>query len=344
MAKIFQRKLPSGKLSAYWYGSWFVGPRRVTRRLSKNRAAAKRMLAAILTDIERGQYLDPRTPGRGMTLAKYVDEIYLPWVKENRSPLTLSTYRDVLRHALEVQILPGKPFGGMRMDRITLAQLEIVKAKLRATRPGSVRQSIVTLRTAWHRAIRWHYVYLNPAAELDLPKPSGGRVRYLELDEIDRVIDKAAGWLKPVLIISFNTGARKTGVLTLKRSDVDKKLNQIHVAGKGGYVYHVPMNGKVRAAVDALIQRADTELLFPPVRSKKNNRSVDYAFGEACRKAGIVDFRWHDMRHTFASQLVIHGVSIDRVSKLMGHKSILMTMKYAHLSPQTLQDAVNVLG
>jgi integrase len=70
---------------------------------------------------------------------------------------------------------------------------------------------------------------------------------------------------------------------------------------------------------------------------------VRHSFSSACKRAGITDFHFHDLRHTFASHLVMAGVDITTVSKLLGHKSLKMTLRYAHLAPAHMAKAVNIL-
>jgi integrase len=83
--------------------------------------------------------------------------------------------------------------------------------------------------------------------------------------------------------------------------------------------------------------------VFYDASTGKRFTDVKKSFGTALKKAGIVDFRFHDLRHTFASHLVMGGVDITAVSKLLGHKSLIMTLRYSHLAPDHLSQAVNVL-
>lgn len=89
----------------------------------------------------------------------------------------------------------------------------------------------------------------------------------------------------------------------------------------------------------------------PPVKEGGSKRpasgrycDVKKSFATACRRAGIKDFHFHDLRHTFASQLVMNGVDITTVSKLLGHSTLTMTLRYAHLAPNHLKNAVDVLS
>jgi site-specific recombinase XerD len=110
--------------------------------------------------------------------------------------------------------------------------------------------------------------------------------------------------------------------------------------------YHVPMNDALRATVRALPSRLTSPWVFPsdtgetPLDPKN---FVNRVFSPALERAGIRDFRWHDLRHTFASRLVMRGVDIRTVQELMGHKTLAMTQRYSHLSPAHELDAVQRL-
>jgi integrase len=91
-----------------------------------------------------------------------------------------------------------------------------------------------------------------------------------------------------------------------------------------------------------LIRRIDCPFVFAD-QDGRRYLDVRRSFLSACRRAGIKDFRFHDLRHTFASQLVMAGVDLTTVSTLLGHKSLTMTLRYAHLSPQHTTAAVGVL-
>jgi integrase len=115
---------------------------------------------------------------------------------------------------------------------------------------------------------------------------------------------------------------------------------------KGGRGYHVPMNDELRTLLRALPSRLRSPWVFPsetgttPLNSQN---FINRVFRPALRRAGIDDFSWHDLRHTFASRLAMAGVDLKTIQELMGHQTLAMTLRYAHLSPAHKLDAVQRL-
>ena len=102
----------------------------------------------------------------------------------------------------------------------------------------------------------------------------------------------------------------------------------------------LPMNETLSQALKSLLLvNPDSEMVFPDVTGDM----VGMAFKRACKRAGIKDFRFHDLRHTFASHLIMGGANPRTVQTLLGHKDLRMTMRYSHLSPEHLRDAVSTL-
>jgi integrase len=147
----------------------------------------------------------------------------------------------------------------------------------------------------------------------------------------------------------LNTGIRRGSVFGLRWGDVDFQTKTLTLRGdnvKSGKVTRLPLN---RAAVDVLTawrgqsaRTDDAELVFPSSGGAEFD-NVRQSWGGVLKAAGIKNFRWHDMRHDVASQLVMRGVSLMQVSKLLGHADIKMTMRYAHLTPEAGQAAVETL-
>jgi integrase len=215
-------------------------------------------------------------------------------------------------------------------------------------------------------------VQTNPARLLRRCKVSDGRVRFLNQFEPSKI---EADYLKPLkteeerlravikhdwpehieeLEIALHTGMRRSE--QYQRIDwgcVDLGRKDLHIPNsKNGQGRHIPLNSEARAAFEHLRKdRADDgPIPIAPEGPIFLGRSGERLFGprhwfeDAVKKAGLQNFTWHDLRHTFASRLVMADVDIRTVAELMGHKSIQMTMRYAHLAPEHKLVAVERLA
>jgi integrase len=152
--------------------------------------------------------------------------------------------------------------------------------------------------------------------------------------------------IRPIIQAAILTGMRLNEILTLQRDQVYN--NQIHIKAqdaKSKKAREIAINDALGALLAELEEINGGR--SPYVFIQKNGRrflSVRTAFSNACKRAGIENFRFHDLRHTFASQLVMAGADLPSVQKLMGHSDIKMTMRYAHLAPGHLKAAVDKLN
>ena len=145
-------------------------------------------------------------------------------------------------------------------------------------------------------------------------------------------------WLADLVAFLLNTGCRIGEALKLQRSDI-KDTQVVFYDTKNGKNHTVPLNDKARVALDNQLNRVDGERVFPYTYTK-----VEDEFKRVCEVLNIDDtVTLHTLRHTFGSRLVQRGVPIQTVSKLMNHSSLQVTMRYAHLSPSNLTEAINVL-
>ena len=145
------------------------------------------------------------------------------------------------------------------------------------------------------------------------------------------------------MVTALHTGMRKSEILNLKWVDVDFDQKLITIGDtKNGEIRYIPMNETLTEALESVKKYAYSPYVFC---NDNGNRYGDIkkGFSAALKRAGITTFRFHDLRHTFASYLVMSGVDIRTVQELMGHKSIEMTCRYAHLSPDHKQSAVKCL-
>ena len=192
-------------------------------------------------------------------------------------------------------------------------------------------------------AVEWDYVKASPIKGVKSLKEPPGRIRYLKEDEVNTLVNACADHLKPIVVTALNTGMRRTEILELKWADVDIDNRKIILKKtKNNEVRVLPISKTLLAEFTELYNSRKGEYVFTDSKGKSFG-DIKKSFLTAIKKANITDFRFHDLRHTFGSHLVMQGVNIRTVQHLMGHKDITMTMRYSHLSPEHIQSAIEKL-
>jgi integrase len=187
----------------------------------------------------------------------------------------------------------------------------------------------------------------NPAARLKRKAEHNDRIRFLSGDEEERLLGTLREfWPQyvPAFLISIHTGMRAGEQFGLRWSDVslERKLITLHRT-KTGKTRHIPLNTVALVAFSGLCSKEETRKeIFLNTEGNPLRGPRDW-FEPALLKAKIADYTWHCNRHTFASRLVMAGVDIRTVAQLLGHSTIQMTMRYAHLAPEHSQAAVERL-
>ena len=160
-----------------------------------------------------------------------------------------------------------------------------------------------------------------------------------------RLARSKARSLYSIVVLALATGARKNELLTLTWSDVDLKNGLLTFEKtKSGRHRAVPVTGQALAVLRAIPRRLDTTLLFPGHRDKSQPLEIQNIFKAAVKRAEIEDLHFHDLRHSCASYLVAAGVHMRVVQEILGHHSVTVTEKYAHVSKEHLRDAVHRAG
>lgn len=224
------------------------------------------------------------------------------------------------------------------IDSLLVDSFKAERAKMVSV--ATVNRELACLKHMFNKAIEWGKAEANPVRKVKLFKENNVRVRYLEKEEIKKLIDNASAHLKPVLIVALNTGLRKSEILNLKWRDLDFKHDIIFVMqSKSGERREIPMNTLVKRTLVAVRKHPESPYVFCNAKGE-SYANVRKSFFTACKKSGIIEFRFHDLRHTFASHLVMSGVDLNTVRELLGHKSLEMTLRYSHLSPDHKHRAV----
>jgi integrase len=208
------------------------------------------------------------------------------------------------------------------------------------------------LMLVYREARRAGKVSANPARDIRHRKESNNRVRFLSRGEngeyarLAKVIREKYPEHNAEFIFALNTGLRLSSQYGVTYGMIDWTRNVLDIPRtKNDEPVHIPLNSDVLAALRLLPSWQERKgPIFRNQRyPEKPVLSNDHWFKPVLKAAGISDFKWHDLRHTFASWLVQEAVPLDRVSKLLGHKSLTMTMRYAHLAPNQLHEDVALL-
>lgn len=279
------------------------------------------------------------------------DELMVRYITATRDEM-----RSPERVAYAVRKLQGI-FGGKTMERLRRSDVStyIEARKKEGVGPATINRELDVLSAAINYARkRWDWEMNNPCSGMSLREPEG-RLRWISRAEADALVREAEKDAKSLHLADFirlalNTGCRKNELLKLSWDRVDLHENRLFLEPehtKSGRRRVVPLNEEARKA---MLGRARFRAEFCPgspwVFSHKDGQRVQYmqnGFHGACKRAGIENFRVHDLRHTCASWMVQQGVPLMEVRDVLGHSSIEMTERYAHLAPEKLRSAVGVL-
>lgn len=206
--------------------------------------------------------------------------------------------------------------------------------------PATVVRYMAALSHAFTIAVNeWQWVEDSPMRKVKKPKESRGRVRFLDDDERAKLLnackESSNEWLYMCVILALSTGMRQAELMGLKWSDVNLKDRFIILhETKNGERRRVPLAGHGFELLQehAKIRRLDTPLLFPGTIHAYKPIDLRKPFATALKRAEIADFHWHDLRHCTASYLAMNGASLAEIAEVLGHKTLQMVKRYAHLS------------
>lgn len=270
-------------------------------------------------------------------------ELIVNQLKERFGPLPLRSFDTRLVEAYQSERLQG--------GKKKLKTEEIV-----ANKPATINRHIATLKHMFTKAVEWDMVEeetLKRVRRAKMLEENNRRLRYLSREECHALIAACDDHLRPIVIMAMNAGMRKGEILSLKWDNVDLQNGFILLDSgmtKNGDRREIPINATLRAVLEELHKgttkrprRIDIPFVFYGDKTKTRFVRIQRSFISACKWANIRDFRFHDLRHTFASQLVMAGIDLTTVKELLGHKTLTMTLRYAHLAPAHKVKAVDIL-
>jgi len=320
--------------SGVWWIHYYADGRRHRERVGGKQAAINRYQQRK-TEAREGRL---PTPQRNIALDTFVRE-YLEGER-----LRLRAYDEYERHG-RVWI---ERFGHCPLRRIIPLDIQTWATRRREeVEPATVNRELSFLRRVFNVALSNGLIERNPVKSVRFYHEPSGRVRYLGEDEEAKLAAKfsEANWR--IIAFAMNTGLRQGEQFGLRWEHVNLTSRVLTIPrSKHGGARHVPLNDTTMAILRALPSRFHGRWVFPSTTGKTPLNATNFrqrTFNPAVRGARIEDFRWHDLRHTFASRLAMNGVDLKTIRELLGHKTLAMTLRYAHLSPSHLHQAVKQL-
>lgn len=321
--------------SENWYMSFKHNGKKTVKSIGPQKRLAQDAYGKAKADIRENRHFNkaPSIPWR-----KAVDQ-FKEWIEVNLSDHTKRSYKHTLN-------LLNPYFENYTLDNITPIMVEQYK-RVRAAKvmPGSVNNEIAIIKRLFSLSEEWGFIEINLLRKVKLLKLNNARTRFLTENEIDNLLKYCRRkTLRMAVQIALNTGLRKEGVLTLKWQEVDFQRNMISKITKGGKVVHIPLNLTLREALIAYKKKCKvlSPYVLPGYKLNKPLTSTKESFSAALKKAGITDFHFHDLRHTFASHFLMRTKDIKSLQEILGHSDLKMTMRYSHLLKEHLTAAMDM--
>jgi integrase len=367
---------PSGVMS--YYAQYARGKRKLLGRADAlTPTQARENAKVVLAEAYSGR--DPMSARRNenaLTFAAYINDIYMPWAEVN-----IRTHqKTVARLKNDFPDIQKKKLNDVTPWLVEKWRSEKLKLGAKKT---TVNRSLDDLKSSLAKAVEWGLIDKHPIAGTKrLRTDTNPEPRFLSYEEQEDLIlalkeregllrrerDSANDWrqtrgyhllpdlrsqtyadhLTPMVILSLHTGLRRGELFSLSWADAQLEGGYITVRGtnaKSLKTRHIPLNSyALECMVNWHRQKTMNDGLVFPGKDGKRFDNVNSSWRKVMKNAQVVKFRWHDLRHTFASHLVMAGVDLNTVRELLGHSDLQMTLRYAHLSPNHKAAAVERLA
>ena len=305
---------------------------------------AERML-----NVRKAQVIENRHPDLrqtdGKTFKDFVLNSYLPHCSDQES---YDRKERLCKNLIE-------EFGNFNLTDITASMLSEhrAKRKLAGNKVGTINRVLACIKHIFTVANMQEFklvsdVKLAEIRSVKNGKELKGRINYLSKAEVKTLLAKAEGdYLHQIIRWSINTGLRKGRTFKLTWSMIDVDNGFIHLpVDKSGDRYDAPLHPKAMEVIRErlAVKQDDIPYVFYNENTLTRWFDVKKAWATLTKEAGLIDFHFHDMRHTFISWLAMAGADFKAIQQIAGHKTLAMTLRYAHLSPKHTMTAVNLLS
>ena len=333
------------KKGNYWYIDYYEKGKRKRENAGISRQVAELLLKKRKTEAAERKFFgiskaDKKTETK-------IKEIYIEEIAEDFLKYSINNKRTADKDKVMVEHLLDF-FGKKKADDITPAMIEEYKSRRikYGLKPASVNREIACLKCMFNHAIRNRKVNDNPMKYVRLFKENNTIVRFLDDDELGRLLNACSLHLRQVVLTALLTGMRKGEILDLKWSDVNFLNNVILLKKtKSGKWREIPVSSGLLKVLEICRSYSNGKDVFCNEHSEPYKRhKMDSEFARTRKKAEVNNFRFHDLRHSAASYMVMSGIDLITVMEILGHAKIDTTLRYAHLSPSHKRHAVEALA
>jgi integrase len=341
---VFERPPGSGT----WWINYYVEGVQHREKVGSYRAAVDAYYARKVA-IREGRFSPPR-PENGVTFGELIDLSFADRKTRIAARYYIENQRDIRRWR--------EWFGKWPAAKVTAA---VIAEKLRGMREDGLtgatanrHKALVSAVFAW--GVQQGKVALNPAHAVAAYRENDGRVRYLDEGEeaaIRKILRRDYPEREAELDVALHTGMRRNELYRMTWDQVNLErgiltvMGKAHANSRSSSRRFIPINSVCRVALEQLYARSNGSAYVCPgshLTGTETDRDNRKWFQNSVAAAKVENFKYHDLRHTFASRLVMAGVPIEAVKELMGHRTIQMTMRYAHLAPDFQAAAIETLA
>ena len=343
---------------AWWVDFRYEGKRIRRRSVVNTKRGAEEYERLLRTRLLSGEPLNSpakekvAAPDKGKEVPKaraFLAEWVEVYAKTNNKP------SEAYMKACIVRLHLTPFFGRMRLDNIGVREIDRYKAKKvqseenpQGLQPKTINNHLTVLRRALTSAVEWGHIEHVPP--IKWMKTAPAEFDFFTKDESDRLLETTEEEHLAMVMTAVKAGLRRGELMALRWEDVDFVIGKIlvrrsvwkgKVTSPKNYRHReVPMSPRLMRALKSH-RHLRGPLVFCQLDGKMFTKDmIKRTLPRACRKAGLRRVQWHALRHSFASQLVMVGVPLKVVQELLGHATIEMTMRYAHLAPSMHIDAV----
>ncbi len=323
----------------YWVDYWDQNRRRRRERIGASKAAAEARWAEIRKAKVEGRYVPSKREGL-ILFSEFWEKHYIPFCAEHNRPKWLERKQDVYRVYLR------EFFGSLPLRDITTYKIEIYKRKRldQGAAPATVNRGLAILKHAFSQAVLWGLCKENPVKAVKMLSEDRERWRFLTKEEAQRLLENLWPETRPIFEFLLATGLRRGNVLNLRWDQVDLKNRTLRIpssSSKGGKELVLPLSDWAME----ILTRIPRHISSPYVFCKPSGepwKAISKGFKSALKRAGLdPSIRIHDLRHTYASWAIQAGVDLALLKELLGHSTLAMVLRYAHLDQTSKLEAAN---